>query len=63
MYTRVEVSMNKLVALGLAAAGGVMAFRALPHETRLRLTAPLRRRISQHITRRSKLVAYGEFVP
>src|SRR6201995_2139472 len=49
MYTRVEVSMNKLVALGLAAAGGVMAFRALPHETRLRLTAPLRRRISQHM--------------
>jgi hypothetical protein len=49
MYTRVEVSMNKLVALGLAAAGGVMAFRALPHETRSRLTAPLRRRISEHM--------------
>ena len=41
--------MNKLIALGLATVGGVMAFRALPRETRLRLTAPLKRRISEHM--------------
>ncbi len=41
--------MNKLIAIGLVAVGGVMAFRALPRETRSRLTAPLKRRISEHM--------------
>ena len=41
--------MEVFIAFGLATVGGVMAFRALPSETRSRLTAPLKRRISEHM--------------
>ena len=41
--------MNKLIAIGLAAIGGVIVFRLLPPETRSRLTAPVKRRITEHM--------------
>jgi hypothetical protein len=44
-----EVSMNKLVAIGLAAVGGVAVFRSLPPDTRSRLTAPVKRWIAEHM--------------
>ena len=41
--------MNKLIAIGLAAIGGVIVFRSLPPETRSRLTAPVKRWITEHM--------------
>jgi hypothetical protein len=44
-----EVSMNKLIAIGLAAVGGAIMFRSLPRDTRSRLTVPVKRWMSQHM--------------
>ena len=41
--------MNKLIAIGLAVVGGVIVFRTLPPDTRSRLTAPIRRWITERM--------------
>jgi type II secretory pathway component PulJ len=43
--------MRPLVALGIAALGGVVAFRCLPRKSRVRLTAAMKRRMAEHMER------------
>ena len=41
--------MNKLIAVGAVAVGGVLAFRALPQDARSRLAAALKRWMHEHM--------------
>ncbi len=41
--------MNKLVTVGVAAAGAVLAFQFLPAKTRRRLKAAIGRRMTKHM--------------
>ncbi len=41
--------MNKFIAIGLAAVGGVIVFRSLSPDKRSRLTAPVKRWITDHM--------------
>ena len=43
--------MNKLVALGVATAGAVLAFQFLPARTRHRFKVAMRRRMTRHMER------------
>ena len=43
--------MRPLVALGVAALGGVVAFRCLPRKSRRRLTAAMKHRMAKHMER------------
>ncbi len=43
--------MKPLVALGVAALGGVVAFRCLPRKSRRRLTIAMKRRMAEHMER------------
>ncbi len=43
--------MRALVALGIVALGGVVAFRCLPQKSRRRLTAAMKRRMAEHMER------------
>ncbi len=43
--------MRALAAVGIAALGGVVAFRCLPQKSRRRLSAALNRRMTRHMER------------
>ncbi len=43
--------MSALAAVGIAALGGVVAFRCLPQKSRRRLSAALERRMTRHMER------------
>jgi hypothetical protein len=45
------LSVKRFVAIGLAAVGGVIVFRSLPREPRSRLTAPVKRWLTEHMHR------------